>query len=245
MAKTGGAKVRLSFGIMTHNETAEIARLLQYLLGALRADMEIVVVDDYSDAETKSLLETYAGQGRIRLFTRALDRNFGAQRTYLKQQCRGEYIFMIDADEMPPAAVTLNINAVLDFMASKDIDAIAFPRVNTVDGVSRADSRGRFRVDEKGHIRFPDYQVRLLRNRPQVHWVGRVHERIACIGRRYDFPPEDRFSLIHAKTRERHEQAIALYRSFTWRQFEKFKKSWLKRFGRLHPGERLDLPPPV
>ena len=58
--------MRISFGILTHNEGEYIEQLLQQLIRIKKEDDEIVIVDDYSsDQLTKAILEEHQAEGNI------------------------------------------------------------------------------------------------------------------------------------------------------------------------------------
>lgn len=52
-------------------------------------------------------------------------------------------------------------------------------------------------------INYPDYQWRLFRNRSDIRWVNRVHERIGGVGKYGMLPTELDYSLWHHKKIER------------------------------------------
>ena len=85
-------KLPVSVVLITHNEEKNIASCLSSCCFA----KEIVVVDDDSSDRTLEIARTFEG---TRIFHRALDGDFGAQKNFGVSQVTNDWIFLIDADE--------------------------------------------------------------------------------------------------------------------------------------------------
>ena len=81
----------LSVAIITFNEELNLERTLESV--KLLAQ-EIVIVDSYSTDKTVEIARAYGA----RVFQREFD-GFSSQKNYLLDQCSGEFILLIDADE--------------------------------------------------------------------------------------------------------------------------------------------------
>ena len=66
-----------------------------------------------------------------------------------------------------------------------------------------------WRVDERGWVNYPDYQNRILKNKPEIYWVNKVHEKIIGAMVTTEIPPG--LDLIHPKTIERQEKQNNYY----------------------------------
>lgn len=86
---------RISLAVLTYNAAAT----LPALLAATTWAAERVFVDSGSTDETTSLVRTAGGA----VYERALD-NFAAQRNYALSACNGDWVLMLDADEVPTPA---------------------------------------------------------------------------------------------------------------------------------------------
>jgi glycosyltransferase involved in cell wall biosynthesis len=195
----------ISFGITVHNEGVYVQDLLSQLVPYCETTGdEIVVVDDFSTDEfTRSILDTNHSLGNIKLHQHRLDNNFAAHKNFLSEQCSGDYIFQVDADETFHANLLTYLHDVVD---NNDIDLFLIPRVNVVTGLTDDDiQRWGWRVNEKGWVMFPDYQTRLYRNHVDIKWEGKVHERIIGHKTMAPLPAEEEWSLYHIKdiTRQR------------------------------------------
>ena len=129
----------ISWAITTHNERDYIQTLLNQLIPFCNeTGDEIVVVDDYSTDEfTCSLLNAYASSGDIKLVQHALNNNFAEHKNFLTEQCSGDYIFQIDADETLHSNLLTYIHDLIEH--NPQIDLFAIPRVNVVTGLTEED----------------------------------------------------------------------------------------------------------
>ena len=92
--------VSISFAITTHNETHSLVRLLKHINKHISGVDEIVIVDDYStDPSTLRILEDAKSIGSV--YKRKLNGSYSNQKNYLNSKCTKNYIFQIDADELP------------------------------------------------------------------------------------------------------------------------------------------------
>ena len=202
----------ISFAITTHNEGQYIQDLLDQLVPYCeKSGDEIIVVDDFStDPFTINMLEGYERAGSIKLRQHALDKDFAAHKNFLTEQCAGDYIFQVDADETFHPNLLMYLDDIVDNNSS--IDLFIIPRVNVVNGLTDADIRNwGWQVNEKGWVMFPDYQTRLYRNHVDIRWEGRVHERIVGYKTMAPLPAEEEWSLYHIKDINRQRAQNELY----------------------------------
>jgi glycosyltransferase involved in cell wall biosynthesis len=203
--------MKISYAILTHNEGEYIEQVLKFLTDNKGLNDEIVVVDDYSsDPLSKAILEEYEGMGLIKLFKRELNSNFGEQKNYLTSLCSGDYIFQIDADELPTVWLMHNLAEILE--SNPDCEVYLVPRINTVEGLTETHiQKWGWNVNDKGWINFPDYQWRIYRNNPKIKWVNKVHERLVGFGVYATLPAESEYCLSHAKEISRQESQNEFY----------------------------------
>lgn len=207
--------IRLSFGVTCHNEGYTLSNLLDQLITLIEDqdnDDEIVILDDFSeDEETVNILASYDEEyPYVSVYQRALERDFGAQKTYLNSLCTGDYIFQVDADELLAPELLDNLHAILE--ANSTIDLFWIPRINTVEGLTDEHiAKWGWKVNEQGWVMFPDYQSRLYKNSSEIIWVGKVHERIDGIENFGYLPPEPEYCILHYKEIDRQEQQNAFY----------------------------------
>lgn len=99
-------KLPISVVLLTHNEENNISACLESCSFA----GEIIVVDDDSSDRTVEIAKSFDG---VRLFHRALNGDFGAQKSFGVTQATNEWIFLIDADERVTAQLAEFIKKVV------------------------------------------------------------------------------------------------------------------------------------
>jgi|TARA_R110000851_G_scaffold8935_2_gene33954 glycosyltransferase involved in cell wall biosynthesis len=203
--------MKISYSILTHNETDSLDQLLGRLFKYKDPDDEIVVVDDYSDNEqTIELLETYSSIYDLRYEQRHLMSDFAGQKNYLRKMCTGDFIFNIDADELPTKQLIGNLKSILE--TNPNIDLVIVPRINTVDGLTDEHIKyWGWQVNDQGWVNFPDWQPRIHRNRSNIRWTKPVHEIMEGYSEYSFLPTEPKYCLRHHKTIDRQEKQNAFY----------------------------------
>ena len=206
--------MKISYAITTHNETEEINELLEFLIHNTDREDEICVLDDFSDEKTQEVFTSWTSQygnlKPIKVEQRALNRDFASQKNYLNSMCSGDYIFNIDADEIPHQILVEQIKDILEI---NDVDLIWLPRVNLVEGITEEHLvEWQWRMNDKGWINYPDYQARVYRNIDYIKWIKPVHEHITGCKTYSHLPPNEELSLYHCKQIEKQEDQNELYR---------------------------------
>ena len=124
--------------------------------------------------------------------------------------CNGDYIYQIDADELPPKYLLENLSYILK--ANENVDVYRVPRINTVQGLTQEHvQKWGWRVDKKGWVNFPDYQWRIYKNDSNIKWVNKVHEILTGFETMSQLPTEEEYCLLHDKTIEKQEKQNAYY----------------------------------
>lgn len=203
--------MKISYSILTHNETDSLMKLIDFLVEHKDDEDEIVILDDYSDSEdTKKILDATVSIYDIVFEQRHLYKDYAGQKNYLKKMCSGDYIFNLDADEIPNKYLIENIKPILE--SNPTIDLYWVPRINTIEGLTKSHiERWRWQVNEKGWVNFPDWQGRIWKNRPNIRWKNLVHEVLEGY-REYSFlPTEEKFCFYHKKEIKKQEEQNAFY----------------------------------
>jgi len=177
----------LSATIITHNESANIARAIQ----SLSCADEIVVIDADSTDRTR---ETAGGLG-ARVIAHPWE-GFAAQKNFSTKQAQYDWVLSLDADEeLNPQAQA----AVLEWKRSD-------PSAAGYRFARRAQYLGRW-ILHSGW--YPDYKLRLF-DRRRGRWEGAyVHESVVVNGPVATLPGE----ILHytCQSLEEHRQRIELY----------------------------------
>ena len=203
--------MNISYSILTHNETDSLLKLIEFIVKHKDEEDEIVILDDYSDNEkTREILDTMGSIHEIKFEQRHLLKDYAGQKNYLTRMCTGDYIFNLDADELPNKWLMKNIKEILE--ANPTIDLYWVPRVNTVEGLTQEHiDKWRWQVNEKGWVNWPDYQGRIWRNRPNIMWKNPVHEVLVGYKEHTYLPAEEEFCFYHPKTIDRQEKQNEFY----------------------------------
>jgi len=201
--------VNVSYAICVCNEHRELESLINFLLKVKEDGDEINVLVDSTkvNQEVRDVLTSFGDT--VVVNERAFDGKFSDHRNYHATLCKGDYIFVIDADEMPQEALVRNIKTF-------DGDILYVPRINICPGYTQdwLDDY-KFRVNELGFINWPDFQGRYYKNTTDIKWSSDLHEKL--VG------PEDakvaglqanpQIALWHIKTIERQDCQRAYYNS--------------------------------
>ena len=204
--------MKISYAITVCNEFKEIQRLINFLLQNKRPEDNIVVLYDINNGHEgiEQFLRAKSVNKGLAWIPGKFNGHFADWKNKLNSFCTGDYIFQIDADELPPKYLVENLWAILEM--NKTIDVYRVPRINTVEGLTQEHiQKWRWRVDNKGRVNFPDHQWRIYRNDPNIEWVNKVHEVLTGFEVMSELPPEEEYCLIHEKTIERQENQNKYY----------------------------------
>ena len=131
-------------------------------------------------------------------------------KNYLKSLCTGDWIFQIDADEVPNEVLMTNLKEVLKLNPTTELFLV--PRINTVDGLTQEHiNKWGWNINEKGWVNWPDYQTRIIQNNPKIKWVSKVHEVITGMSTKALLPKEEEWCLYHPKSIGRQEAQNNFY----------------------------------
>lgn len=203
---------KVTYAITAKNEVEEMKELFntfrEFKIGRESEDTEVIILldSDGKDEPDWSFLLDVADEVHRRKFTG----DFAAHKNYLNSLSHGEWIFQIDADELVPEYLLEYLPDLLDL--NKDVDLILVPRINIVSGITQEHVlKWGWNQNDKGWINHPDYQTRLYKNKKEIRWERKVHERIVGFDKYTHFPSEEEYSLIHVKSIERQERQNEFY----------------------------------
>ena len=199
--------MKISYAITAHNEAEELNRLLKQLTEGKEPGDEILVqLDDKATDKVKFVVDSHP----VRSITFPLNNDFATFKNNLKDNCTGEYIFFIDADEYLSEHLLKLLKQVLE--TNSQVDCYGVPRVNTVKGLTEEHINKWGWIVKDDKINWPDYQTRICKNVPHIKWVGKVHERLEGWQVSSVFPADfEDWALYHPKTIERQEQQNNYY----------------------------------
>ena len=95
--------MKISYAITVCNELDEITRLLNFMLKQKRDEDEIVILFDKKNGspEVWDRLSELKDEPNTKYEAKTFKNHFADWKNYLTTLCTGDYIFQIDADEIP------------------------------------------------------------------------------------------------------------------------------------------------
>jgi hypothetical protein len=207
--------MKISYAITTWIEHEELNQLLSFLKPRIDDDDEIVIVYD-KNRVTPEVLYVMKSFDRpnYKYYPFDFHDNWLENKNYLGSKCSGEYIFQIDADEIPSEFLIENIKSIIEL---NQVDVIIVPRINLVKGLSNDHiQKWRWVVNEKGWVNFPDPQKRIYKNHPDIQWRDpeghpQIHGMVTGYKSITQLPFEEEFCLTHNKTIQKQEYQNKTY----------------------------------
>ena len=210
--------MRISYAIPVCNEHIELENLLSFLIRYIDENDEIVVQCDKGNTtpEVYRVLDSFKApvglKDPLEIIEFPLKGHFSNFKNNLKEHCSGDWIFQIDADELPHESLIINLKELLKLNTNTEM--LLVPRVNTVEGITQEHiNKWRWNVNENGWINWPDYQTRIIQNSPKIKWQNKVHEQIVGITTKGVLPMEEEWSLYHPKNIGKQEAQNNFYNS--------------------------------
>jgi glycosyltransferase involved in cell wall biosynthesis len=202
--------MKISYAITVCNELEEVKRLVNFLRSNKRKQDEIVILFDKQNG-TQEVRQYVADLPRsIKVARDTFKGHFADWKNLLTSFCKGDYIFQIDADELPNEELINNLPYILE--VNPELDVLLVPRVNTVEGLTQDHiNKWGWNVNKEGWVNWPDFQWRIYRNCPDVKWKNKVHEVLEGYKNYTTLPMEEVYSLYHPKTIERQERQNDYY----------------------------------
>ena len=200
--------MKISYAIPVCNEHVELRKLLSFLLKHKGKNDEIIVQCDQGNTTPEVYKVLYDLQQSYTEFP--LNGHFSNFKNNLKNQCTGDWIFQIDADELPHAYLIYNLKSLLKLNPTTEMFLV--PRINTVKGLTEKHIyQWQWNLNEKGWVNWPDYQTRIIQNSPKIKWQNKVHEQIVGISTQGVLPMEEQWCLYHPKDIKKQEAQNNFY----------------------------------
>ena len=200
--------MKISYGITVCNEFIEIQRLLPFLTKNKREEDEIVVFFDTNNG-TEEVENYLKSLKNIRRIGYHFDGHFANLKNALTEACLGDYIFQIDADELPSKYLMHYLPIILK---NNDVEVLRVPRINTVKGITQEHiQKCGWVVDNKDRINWPVLQWRIYKRTPEIRWKNKVHEVLDGYKTHAILPLEEDLALEHHKDIERQEKQNEFY----------------------------------
>lgn len=205
--------MKISYAVTVKDELVELDRLLFRLKKYKRDEDEIIII--YDSVNGSPQIEQYlkaqtVSSSPFRWHSFEFKNDFSELKNYTTSLCTGDYIFQIDADEVPDPYLIQYLPEILQ--NNPDTEVYLVPRVNTVEGLTEEHiKRWKWEVNGLGWVNWPDYQWRVWKNKPEIKWINKVHERLEGFKNYALIPADEKLALYHPKDIVRQERQNAYY----------------------------------
>ena len=210
-------KTRISYAVTVCTEAMELKRLLNCLLLGIDENDNILILSDKSNV-TKDVLDVIdhclssSKSNQMKHVSYPLNNDFASFKNQLIAESDGDYLFQIDADEVPNPLLFVNLKRFLS--SYKKRDCFSIPRVNLVHGISEEQiQQWKWEVNEKGWLNYPDFQMRIFKLNADICWKNKVHEVLVNYkkNKRLPYKENDDYCLYHYKEISRQLKQIEYY----------------------------------
>ena len=204
--------MKISYAITVCNELVEIQRLLPFLIENKGKEDEIIIFYDSNNGlrQVEEYLRAQSiNAAPFRWLAYHFNGHFAHMKNALTEACLGNYVFQIDADEMPNKYLMQYLPILLK---NNDVEVLRVPRINTVKGLTQEHiQKWGWIVDNRGRVNWPDLQWRIYKRTPEIKWKNKVHEVLDGYKTHAMLPLEEEFALYHYKDIKRQEKQNKYY----------------------------------
>lgn len=205
----------ISYTITACDEEKELLILLDTLTQHITDDDELIIQLDNGRVtpEVISVVDRYLESVKNMIVIEfPLDNDFARFKNNLKRYCTKDWIFNIDADEVPSSFLLSNLKEILN--TNNEVDMFLVPRWNTVFNITPDHiKKWGWQFDEEERVNWPDYQTRLYKNKENILWKNKVHERISGFETYVEFPKDEAYCLYHMKSIQKQEMQNLFYQN--------------------------------
>lgn len=186
-----GVGPRLSLCMIVKDEEANLPRCLQSLKPIVH---ELVIVDTGSGDRTRAIAEVFGA----RLFERAWDGDFAAARNAALEQARGDWVLVMDADEViAPQDYELFRNCLRADTTPAGYIMLTRNYRNSVSIEGWRANDGSYPLQELGGGWVPSSKIRLFPNQAAIRFEQPVHELVDYSIERLQLPVQSLDIPIH------------------------------------------------
>lgn len=212
--------MKISYGITVCDEAEELLNLLTFMRPIIDENDEVILLRDMDKTSVlvgriiESQISLYKPE-QLKVVESSLNGDFATFKNKLIENASGDYLFQIDADEIPNPFLIENIKPILK--VNDNVECFYIPRVNTVQGLTPSHiQKWGWRVDDRQRINYPDPQMRLFKLNKGIKWKNKVHEVLDGYKTNTILPYDtEDFCLMHHKTLDKQERQNNFYEKLT------------------------------
>jgi len=192
--------MKITYTIQVCNESRELYSLLNFLSKTIDPVDNVNVIVDSNRKTDKVALVLEHFKDFIQVYERPFD-NFHDNSMFHIEKATGEYIFHVDADEMPQEMLIKNIRGIIE---KSGAEIIAVPRINIDPGYTEDFlQKCGYTMNEVGWINWPDYQMRLFKKCNHISWTDEMHTKLTGTDKVVALQAEPKMALWHIKSIEK------------------------------------------
>lgn len=185
----------VSVCILTHNEEKRIQQVINNVQTGVD---EIVIIDGFSTDQTPQI----AQKNNVIFFQREMNNDYGAQRNFAIEKSKGDWIFMLDADELCSEKLVKNIKSITNTV---DYDGITILWKNYCDG------------------NLVEVPRKLCMFKRYGHYIDALHEKVHGLKQIANLKDEEMY-LTHYKSKEDQIKRLTKYKSIIQNNIEEATK---------------------
>lgn len=190
--------MNVSYAITVCNESRDLYSLVSFLKKVKDDEDEINILIDskHVTQNVRKVIEYFKDD--VITNEREFDGDFATHRNYHISKCNGEFIFIIDPDEMPKEKLIKNLKNIL---RDTNADLLMVPRINISHGFTEEWIKSRnFTLNEVDWINWPDYICRVFKNTEDIKYGNELHESVIGAKNRIILKPDPSIAIWHIKT---------------------------------------------
>lgn len=192
--------MKLTYSIQVCNESRELFSLLNLLVRTIDDEDAIDVVVDSNNTTDKVDIVLKKFENRITVYKRPFD-TFSNNCQFHIEVAKGDYVFHIDADELPQYSLIKIIKLVIK---ETDAEIIAVPRINIHPDITEEEAKEfGFHMNEVGFINWPDFQTRIHKKCDYIYWTDELHTKLTGSDKIAGVKPVPSMAMWHIKSMDK------------------------------------------
>lgn len=209
--------MKVDFLISACDELEDLKGLIYYLKYFCNIDDNIIIILDGNNTNQNMINMIKKSNVVLHILNWT---SYKQMSEMAMSKASGDICFHLCPDEIPTIPV---LQSFRDIFRDSKIDAVAIPRINIFSNLNNKNNEEMYVGNRgKGYLlkepineyewhHWPDYQVRITRNIPQIKWGNSTHSGIIGYNNLVLFPQDPMYSLLHVKSVERQERILKLY----------------------------------
>ena len=195
--------MKLSYAITVCNEARDLFSLVSFLLKVKDEEDEINILIDTAHVtdNVRNVIKHFGN--KVVTCERDFVGNFAEHRNFHLSKCTGDYIFIIDPDEMPKENLIINLKKMIH---DSGAELVMVPRINIHPGFTQDWlKKCNFRTNELNWINWPDYISRVFKNTPEIKYGNELHENIIGTDKKVILKADPNIAVWHIKSVEKQD----------------------------------------